>query len=291
MRLTLLHNLGAGHGFSLERLLEELEQHGHTLVKAADNHTDVAQLRQPSIDAVVVAGGDATVATAVVALTGHATPLAILPLGTANNIARSLDVEAGPLAEMIARWDAARQLRVDTGVLTSGAGDTCFVEGVGGGLIADGMATLSSSVADSPGDRDTALKRALEGFRETLSHAQATRWSYRIDGTPFNEDVLLFEVLNMRSVGPLLQLSSGVSPTDGRLSVVTAHEEHRAALDRYLLARINNAPATIDLPIQHGTNIDINSPTTLHIDDGVRRMKERGIVSLRVDAGSFVVLR
>ncbi|MFN7980952.1 MAG: diacylglycerol kinase family protein [Vicinamibacterales bacterium] len=290
MRLTLLHNLGAGRGFSLEHLLAELEEHGHELVRAVDNHTDVAQLRQPSIDAVVVAGGDATVATAVVALTGQPTPLAILPVGTANNIARSLGIAAGSLPEMIARWDGAREMKADTGVLAGAWGDACFVEGVGGGVVADGMAALSSSVADSPGDRDTALKRALEGFRTTLSHAEATRWTYRIDGVPFTEDLLLFEVLNMRSVGPVLQLSPDADPTDGRLSVVTAGEDQRAALDRYLLERINNAPATIALPHRAGTVIEIDRPGALHVDDGVRRVKAGDRVSLRVDAGSFVVL-
>jgi len=291
MRLSLLHNLSAGHGFSLNALLSALEEHGHVLVKSVDNHTDIAQLRQPSIDAVVVAGGDATVATAVVALTGQSTPLAILPVGTANNIARSLGIAAGALPEMIARWDAAREVRIDTGVVSGEWGHTCFVEGVGGGLVADGMATLSSSVTDSPGDRGTALKRALEGFRETLLHARARRWSYRIDGTAFTDDLLLFEVLNMRSVGPVLQLSDAVTPADGLLSVVTAREADREELDHYLLARIDNVPATIDLPAQHGTHIEVDDPRVVHIDDGVRRSKGSGALSLRVEPGSFVVLR
>lgn len=290
MRVSLLHNLGAGHGFSLESVIEELTRQGHELVKAVDSHTALAQLRQPSIDAVVVAGGDATVATAVVAFTGQKTPLAILPVGTANNIARSLGIDVGPLKDMIARWTEARELRIDTGVATGEWGDRSFVEGVGGGLIADGMATLSSSVTDSPGDRETALKRALEGFRDTLSHLRPQRWSYRIDGMPFTDDLLLFEALNMRSVGPVLQLSSAVDPGDGLLSVVTAREEHREELDRYLLARINNLPAHLELPTSHGARIDIEHPGPFHMDDGVRRVKEGGTVSLRIDAGSLVVL-
>lgn len=290
MRLTLLHNLNAGHSFSLESLIQELDRHGHQLVKAVDSHADVAQLHQPSIDAVVVAGGDATVATAAVAMIGHNTPLAILPLGTANNIARSLGIEAGPLPEMIARWASAQASHVDTGVAAGAWGETVFVEGVGGGLVSDGMATLSSSVADAPPDRQTAIKRALEGFRRTLADSSPRPWSYRLDGTLFEEQLLLIEVLNMRSVGPLLQFSSRIDPADGLLSVVTAGEEHRAEVDRYLLARIDGTAEPLDLPVRRAEHVELDNPSPLHIDDGIRRIGDGDTVALRVEAASIVVL-
>ena len=249
------------------------------------------QLHQPSIDAVVVAGGDATVATAVFAVAGHRTPLAILPLGTANNISHSLGIQAAPLPEMIARWATCDRSAIDTGVVTGRWGETLFVEGVGGGLIADSIASLSSSVADAPPDRQVAIKRALEGFRHTLAEAKPQRWSFCLDGQPFEEPLLLFEVMNMRSVGPLLQLSSHVDPADGFLSVVTAGEEHRGGVDRYLLARIDGAAEPLDLPVRRATRVDIDSPRSLHIDDGIRRISEGDNVALHIKPASFIVLR
>ena len=44
-------------------------------------------------DAVILAGGDGTVGKSVRRLRERKTPIAILPLGTANNIARSLSIE------------------------------------------------------------------------------------------------------------------------------------------------------------------------------------------------------
>lgn len=291
MRVTLLHNLGAGHSFSLEGLTHELERQGHVLVKVVDNHANVAQLHQPSIDAVVVAGGDATVATAVFALTGHRTPLAILPLGTANNISQSLGIQRAPLPEMIARWATSDQLPIDTGVVAGRWGETVFVEGVGGGLVADAIACLSSSIADAPPDRHVAIKRALEGFRHTLAESSPKRWVYYLDGQRFDEELLLFEVMNMRSVGPLLQLSSHVDPADGFLSVVTAGEEQRADLDRYFLSRIDGTAEPLDLPVQRAERVDIDSPLSLHIDDGIRRISDGDTVSLHIKPASFIVLR
>lgn len=46
-----------------------------------------------STDVIVAAGGDGTVSTAARAVAGRDIPVAILPLGTANNIARSLGIE------------------------------------------------------------------------------------------------------------------------------------------------------------------------------------------------------
>ncbi len=291
MRVTLLHNLGAGHSFSLDGLIHELERHGHELVKAIDNHADLAQLHQPSIDAVVVAGGDATVATAVVAVLGHRTPLAILPLGTANNISHSLGIQPASLPEMIARWTICDSVPIDTGVVAGRWGETVFVEGVGGGLVADAIACLSSSVADAPPDRHVAIKRALEGFRHTLADSRPKQWSYRLDGSQFEEPLLLFEVMNMRSVGPLLQLSTRIDPADGLLSIVTAGEEHRAEVERYLLSRIDGAAAPLELPVRFARQVEIDRPPSLHIDDGIRRVADGDAVSLDIRPASFIVLR
>jgi diacylglycerol kinase family enzyme len=74
----------------------------------------VAAAARPGIDALMVAGGDGTMACAASALAGGDTPLAILPLGTMNLLAKDLGL---PLdldeAVAIARDGATR--RVDLG--------------------------------------------------------------------------------------------------------------------------------------------------------------------------------
>jgi diacylglycerol kinase (ATP) len=55
-----------------------------------DRLPDLIARARNQVDRVVVAGGDGTLNTAVQALAGTDLPLAILPLGTANNLARSL---------------------------------------------------------------------------------------------------------------------------------------------------------------------------------------------------------
>ncbi len=65
--------------------------------------------------------------------------LAILPLGTANNIATSLGLNA-PVPELIASWSTARRVPFDLGYARAASKEWLVVEGVGGGLVPAGIA-------------------------------------------------------------------------------------------------------------------------------------------------------
>jgi diacylglycerol kinase (ATP) len=81
---------------ALGRAESQLEGLGVELVPAAC--TDSTQLgeiirrEQGTIDRVIVAGGDGTLNAALQGLAGTGLPLAVLPLGTANNLARTLGI-------------------------------------------------------------------------------------------------------------------------------------------------------------------------------------------------------
>ncbi len=134
MRLTLFHNPSAGDKeHTQKRLIKMLRKGGHTVeyqnVKAGDFSIALAF---PG-DLVVCAGGDGTVRKLGLALLGRATPLAILPLGTANNIARSLGIQ-DETKKLIARIPTARRTLFDAGVVNGPWGRTAFLESFGLGL-------------------------------------------------------------------------------------------------------------------------------------------------------------
>jgi diacylglycerol kinase family enzyme len=66
------------------------------VVRVITDRTDFERLVDPP------AGGDGTAANAARTVAGRAIPLAVLPLGTANNIARSLGY-VGSIEELIRR--------------------------------------------------------------------------------------------------------------------------------------------------------------------------------------------
>jgi diacylglycerol kinase (ATP) len=93
MRTLLLHNPTAGNGCLSADSLEAALSRSGCLVTACSKHDDSykAALGKPW-DLVAVAGGDGTVAKAARHMPDRNVPLALLPIGTANNVAHSLDL-------------------------------------------------------------------------------------------------------------------------------------------------------------------------------------------------------
>ena len=71
-----------------EDLVERLEAVGYEARLVSDRKKLDRQLEDPG-ELVVVAGGDGSVKAVALALAGRGIPMAILPMGTANNIAKS----------------------------------------------------------------------------------------------------------------------------------------------------------------------------------------------------------
>ena len=92
-------------------------------------------LKQPA-DLVLAAGGDGTIGKVAFRLIDSGIPLSVLPLGTANNLARALGFVASP-EEIIARLEGGKKQVFDVGLATGPWGERYFFEGVGGGLLAD----------------------------------------------------------------------------------------------------------------------------------------------------------
>jgi hypothetical protein len=90
-------------------------------------------LREPA-DLIIAAGGDGAVAEIVKSMPDRGMPLAILPLGTANNIAHSFKI-TGAVSDLVASWDHSRWKPLDIGVVTGSWGERPFVEAVGLGVL------------------------------------------------------------------------------------------------------------------------------------------------------------
>lgn len=75
---------------------------------------DAIRRRKGRIDLVIVGGGDGAMNAAIPGLLETGLPLAVLPLGTANNLARTLGVPSA-LAEACATAAAGERKRIDVG--------------------------------------------------------------------------------------------------------------------------------------------------------------------------------
>jgi len=290
VKIALLYNEDAGYSVKLDEIRTAIERRDHEIVLALDKDDDSKALLDADADLVVVAGGDGTVAGAVRLMAGHPLPLAIFPVGTANNIATSLGVAGGSLTELVGRWDAARRIRFDLGVVTGAWGRRYFVEAIGSGLVPAGIESVKASRADKRGDPPDKVARAQEQFSRVLETLKPRPLTVTFDGTTMTGDFLLVEVLNIRSVGPNLVLSPDASPSDGLFSVVIATETDRRELSDYLRRLTEGPEARLRLPVHRATNVDIEGADNLHLDDRVTRSDDIGPISVQIAPSALEVL-
>ena len=92
-------------------------------------------LKQPT-DLVLAAGGDGTTAKVAHALVDSGVPLSVLPLGTANNLARALGFVASP-EEIIARLEGGKKRAFDVGLAYMARGVNAIFLKLQAGLLAD----------------------------------------------------------------------------------------------------------------------------------------------------------
>jgi diacylglycerol kinase family enzyme len=291
MRVTLSYNERAGEGVTVRSLREALETGGYEVAHLVEKDAELAQcLDDDAVDLVVAAGGDGTVRRAAQILSGRPVPLAILPLGTANNIAKSLDI-GGSMREIIASWQTAMELPLDLGHVSGAWGEHPFLEGVGGGLVPAGIAAMESSFEPKDETPEEQLHRALDTFARVLARLPPRLCTWTVDGVEATRELIVLEVLNMPAVGPNLALAAEVNPADGFLSIVAAGPDDRGALARYLRARLEgDEAATPPLPSQQAQKVELRGWSELHLDDEVRSGPSAESVSIEIHRGVLRVL-
>lgn len=271
MRVTLMHNPTAGdERHSPEWLVSLLADAGHdVLYQSTKNDGWTAALARPA-ELVVAAGGDGTVQKVFKELPGRGCPATLLPLGSANNVARTLGVADDDPAWLARRWRDGIRRPYDIGRLSSGSGEARFVESAGGGLFGELLVRADAGGGDLAGENKHGS--GLELLRTLIGGAETRRWGLSLDGVELSGDFLAVEVMNIREIGPNLPLAPEAEPGDGLLDLVVIGPEHRALLADIVEARLQDraAPARA-LPVRRGRRLRIRFPPgcPLHVDDEI----------------------
>src|SRR5687768_9408202 len=164
-------------------------------------------------------------------MVGRGVPMALLPSGTANNIARTLGQIERPFEELVRGWDSGRRVRLDVALATGPWGERRFVEGLGIGLFAS---LLGRSEIAQPKKSKRPVEDALRRLRQLAAQCEAIEVAAELDGADISGRYLLLEALNLRYVGPNLHLAPDSQPGDGHFDVVMVTEAERARLLEYL---------------------------------------------------------
>jgi diacylglycerol kinase family enzyme len=270
MRVTLVHNPEAGSGDHLgTELLAQLRAARHDAEYTSTEAASLTRALQRRPEVVLAAGGDGTIGAVARLMAAHApdVPLAILPVGTANNIAASLGVH-GDVNDIVAGLDSNARRTLDIPTVRAPWGDAKFVESAGVGAFAamlrDAEREEANGVASSrpnPEDRGARLRRVL-------AHTRPHHWYVDADGDDLSGDYVLAMLLNTGYVGPRLALAPDADAGDGQLDLLLVREADRQALGMYLDALAGSDEPTLPVPTRRVTRVRLGWQAAHgHVDD------------------------
>jgi len=267
MRITLIHNPQAGRGNHHKKvLMSALASAGHHAIYQSTKKEGYEKLLKQSTDLVLVAGGDGTVRKVGRELINSGIALSVLPLGTANNLARSLGFTAS-VEQIIAGLRNGKKRFFDVGLASGPWGQRYFFESAGGGLLADYFNRAGKTRKTKTVSKEQEMMHHVSNLRRML-HGSATRnWRINIDGKEITNEYILWEAMNVRSAGPALYLALQATTKDGRFDFVCAREEHRSVLFSYLDARLAGRISKFPLPCRRFRELKVTyEKSPLHFD-------------------------
>lgn len=239
MRAVLVHNPASGaNNYDKSAILAALKLADIQAEYVSAKRDDIERSLKKDVDLVIAAGGDGTIRKVVEGARRRGIPLAILPLGTANNVARSLGI-AGTPQELVETWDRDHTVPLDVGLARGAAGTRVFIESFGVGLL-----PLYLQMAAKSKKREGAenLQHGRELLQKALKKAKPIDIAITADGKKLSGDFLGVEVLNIPFTGPGLPLGARADAADGKLDIVCFEAERRKELIEWLDAPLDSPP-------------------------------------------------
>lgn len=184
-----------------------------SITKKHISASDIARRIIGKTDLVAVYGGDGCVTEVAAALQGTGTPMAIIPGGTANVMAKELGIPQDTIAALeILKSDTARLKLIDMGLMNGKP----FLLRVNLGIMADMVLQADRELKDEIGQ----LAYGVTAFK-TINNAEPTAYTLTIDGEVLQEQAVSLTVTNSGNMGiGDFALQPGISITDGLLDVV-----------------------------------------------------------------------
>lgn len=299
--IHIIHNDTAGSGnHSKEKLLLQFKEHLHQLNYFSTNKNDWKKFYNLKFDRLIIAGGDGTIRKVALTLLEYKNthlhagnfPIHIIPLGTANNIAKSIK----DFTAQTKNADPKHSLY--TGKITYGKIHNYFFEGAGFGIFPELIYHLQEKDVAIPFEKNE-IDFALEQLTAQLQHFDPIQIEIKIPDKPqLQGKFVMAEIMNIPYLGPNIPVYPLKDWNKKFLKIVLLPESNKAIFIKQLellkkggLAEASNF---FDLFTIIDTNqLQIKTAGKMHIDDELvlRRQSEWIEISLTPTELEFKVIQ
>jgi diacylglycerol kinase (ATP) len=262
MRATVIHNPTAGaNGHEKDSILSALKLADIEASYFSTKKADMEKALAKSADLIVAAGGDGTISKVLKALPDRSVPVAILPLGTANNVARSLGI-AGTPQELVEMWKVDHFFLLDLGMVKGIEQGELFLESFGIGLFGKFLRRADKKNKAEGADN---LRKGRETLQKLIKEAEPVPLDLSIDGKALRGEFIGVEILNIPFTGPGLPLGPKADAGDGKLDVVCFKANERKDFIEWLDSPQDEPPPAV---MRQGAKIEVAWEKAAHrLDD------------------------
>ena len=266
MRVILVGNSSSGS--SDDEVLNEVEQRLSSLgpvdrvePESVDSFgDDIRRALGDEEGLIVAAGGDGTMNCTVNGFAGdfEGRTFALIPMGTGNDLARTLGIDFDPVAAAQQVVDGTDTL-LDVGRASGASVDQLFVNACMGGF----PVKVNQAIEDDVKSRFGPLAFWVGGSKAA---ADLTRWTVRVDGEEFS-DVVAAGVGNGKTAGGGITVWPDADPTDGELDLCVLPAEGVADALKLAATVKRGAHQNIDnVTMRRGRRFEIEAEPTIEFN-------------------------
>ena len=201
-----------------------LEAHVESIPPPHQISERVRAAEQQGFDTVIAAGGDGTVHSLAQGMVNSRLQMGIIPMGTANNIARvlGLPLKVEEAMGVIAR---SKVRKIDVGRVAG----RYFLEAAGVGLFADAFAAFGQ---EEP--RKWQVIRILKVLGPMFWNPPVRNLQLTLDGVAEKDAAIWIAVSNSTYIGDNMPVAPGASLEDGQFDVVIVGAMNRQELAQFV---------------------------------------------------------
>jgi diacylglycerol kinase (ATP) len=235
--ILLFCNPDSGDGAHSEKILEQQIRESGFGCKVFNHSEEISDLSDTDLFA--VAGGDGTIRKFLLQLLDRPVrclrPIGLLPLGTANNISKTLRIkDSTDSKKQIASWKKARQAPFDIGMATGSDQRHFFAESMGYGIFPKLMKKMGKVSKSSIQTTEEEFETAFKMLYTITERYRARACRIEIDGKKYAGKYLMVELMNIKNLGSNMCLAPKAEPDDGWMDIVLVPESGRSKLLAYI---------------------------------------------------------